>query len=94
MDVLFSLRQIAIAFVLRRFGSEYISDAPVMMINWLSTALILRVVLAVFSATESRRPGARPHPMQVFLCLVKVGIKSFAGKKRPWKVGSNALSRH
>ena len=56
MDVLFNLRQIAIAFVLGRFGSEYISDAPVMMINWLSAALILRVVLAVFFVTESRRP--------------------------------------
>ena len=53
MDVLLNLRQIAIAFV---FGSEYISDAPVMMINWLSAALILRVVLAVFFVTESRRP--------------------------------------
>ena len=66
MDVLFSLRQIAMAFFL---GPNIFLIAPVMMINWLSTALILRVVLAVFSATESQRPGARPHPMKD-LCYV------------------------
>ena len=82
MDVLFSLRQIATAFVLGRFGSEYIFDAPVMMINWLSTALILRVVLAVFSATESRRPGARPQPMQGFFLSCKGRHKIFSGEKK------------
>ena len=79
MDVLLNLRQIAIAFV---FGSEYISDAPVKMIKWLSKALILRVVLAVFFCNrESAARSSTPTHARFF--YVKVGIKSFAGEKAP-----------
>ena len=76
MDVLFSLRQIAIAFVL---GPNIFLIAPV---NWLSTALILRVVLAVFFCNrESAARSSTPTHARFF--YVKVGIKSFAGEKAP-----------
>ena len=89
MDVLFSLRQIEIAFVLGPniflmhddqlvvYGSDSAGGAG-----------------SLFCNRESAAGTSTPPHARFLLCLVKVGIKSFAGEQAPRKVGLNALSRH